>query len=94
MNRLSALTMAGFSTLRLSLTTLDWAKASMTVRQVRSRRARIICLDSLMKGHSSDPVDLQLLDPVTVLAFADEDRDLEKFSPGIEIAKGVLGVGS
>ena len=47
-----------------------------------------------MKGHSSDPVDLELLDPVTVLAFADEDRDLEKFSPGIELAKGVLGVGS
>ncbi len=43
---------------------------------------------------SSDPVDLQLLDRVAVLAFTDEYCHLEKLSSRIEITQGVLGIGS
>ena len=53
-----------------------------------------IALGILMDGHSSDPVDLELLNFVPILALADEYRDLEEFAPCIEITEGILGVGS
>ena len=53
-----------------------------------------ITLRTLMDGNSSDPVDLELLYFVPVLALAEEYRNLEEFAAGVQVTQSILGVGS